>query len=161
MGWDWRLLASMIFHESGFNPEAEAWTGATGLMQVLPSTAAGYEVTELCDPAENIRAGVNFLAYLDTFWQERIEDPKERLKFVLASYNVGLGHILDARALSRKNEADENVWDANVAHYLKCKAQPSYYNDPVVKHGYCRGSEPVAYVKRVLKRYEHYNTVFE
>ena len=161
LAWDWRLLAAMIFNESGFDPNAEAWTGAAGLMQVLPSTAAGYGVDSVFRPADNIRAGTHFLAYLNNFWTARIEDPSERTKFVLASYNVGLGHILDARQLARKHQADPNVWEANVAHYLARKSQPAYFNDPVVKHGYCRGSEPVAYVKRVLTGYEHYKNGFE
>lgn len=159
--WDWRLLASMIFHESGFDPQATAWTGASGLMQVLPSTAADYGVDSLFDPAENIHAGVSFLAYLDNFWSERIEDADQRTRFVLASYNVGLGHILDARQLARKHNSDPAVWEASVERFLAGKAKPEYYNDPVVKHGYCRGSEPVAYVKSVLARYEHYKNAFK
>lgn len=160
IGYDWRLLASMIYHESHFDASAEVWTGATGLMQVLPSTAESYGIYDLHNPHENVRAGCLLLQELDNFWKERIEDENERIKFVLASYNVGLGHVLDARQLARKHETNPAVWEESVAKYLEAKAEPEFYNDPDVKHGYCRGSEPVEYVQRVLSRYEQYRLLF-
>jgi membrane-bound lytic murein transglycosylase F len=90
-----------------------------------------------------------------------VPDEKERVKFVLAAYNIGPGHIIDARNLARKNGADPNQWDENVDQYLLRKSDPLYYNDPVVKHGYCRGTETYRYVHEVLERYEHYRNLVD
>lgn len=157
LGWDWRLLAAQVYQESQFDPEAESWNGAKGLMQLIESTAKAYGAdTSITDPALNLMAGTNYLIWLNEHWEKKIEDPEERTKFILASFNVGLGHILDAQALTRKFDGDPNVWDGEVAEYLLKKSLSSYYTDEVVKHGYCRGSEPVKYVRKILDRYHHY-----
>lgn len=72
------------------------------------------------------------------------------------NWNVGPGHILDARQLARKNGKDPNIWDDNVAYFLLKKSDPEFYHDPVVEHGFCRGEEPFNYVNEILDRYEHY-----
>jgi membrane-bound lytic murein transglycosylase F len=160
LGWDWRLMAAMIYQESHFNPDAESWTGACGLMQLIPATAKQFGLDSLiASPVQNIEAGTNFLIYLNNYWKEIIRDSAERIKFVLASYNVGLGHVIDARSLAVKYDKDPNSWDNNVDFYLLNKSKPLYYNDPVVKFGYCRGEEPYEYVKKILKRLEHYRNV--
>ncbi|MCB0854596.1 MAG: transporter substrate-binding domain-containing protein, partial [Bacteroidetes bacterium] len=100
--WDWRLLASLIYQESQFNPRTQSWAGAQGLMQVMPATGRDYGMTNLFDPEENIKAGTSFLEYLGESWSE-IPDSTERIKFVLASYNAGPGHVADARRLAEKN----------------------------------------------------------
>ena len=152
---DWRLIASLIYQESRFIPDAESWAGAKGLMQLMPETADRFGVKS----KENIRAGVEFLQWLDERMASRVEDPAERLKFVLASYNVGIGHVLDAMSLAEKNGKNPQIWDDNVDYYILNKSNPKYYNDPVVKFGYCRGEEPFYYVKEILERYEHYRNV--
>ncbi len=156
LDWDWELLAALIYQESKFNPRAESWVGATGLMQLLPGTAAMYGARDMYDPRQSIQAGVGYLKWLDQLWQPKIPDPQERIKFVLASYNVGQGHVLDARKLSSKYGKDPRIWDENVAFYLEQKSKPQFYNDPIVTAGYCRGLEPVNYVREVLQRYEQY-----
>jgi len=156
LNWDWRLLAAQIYQESKFNPTIKSWAGAIGLMQVIPATGKQYGVTDLYDPEQNIKGGTNFLIHLEKFWQERIEDPQEQLKFVLASYNVGLGHVIDARALTEKYGKDPNIWDGNVEYYLSLKSKPEFYKDPVSKSGYARGEEPVKYVKSILSIYQDY-----
>lgn len=155
--WDWRMLSAVIYQESKFDPNAKSWTGASGLMQMIPETAAKYGVdsTSIFDPAANITAGTKYLGWLSNFWLDKVEDPEQRQKFVLASYNVGLGHIIDARALAEKLNYDSKVWDENVENCLLLKSKPKYYNDPVVKMGYCRGEEPYRYVKNVITRFEH------
>lgn len=157
--WDWRLIASLIYQESRFIPDAESWAGAMGLMQLMPETADRFGVQTITSPKENIRAGVQFLHWLDERMKPRVEDPVERLKFVLASYNVGIGHVLDAMMLAEKNGKNPKIWDDNVDYYVLNKSNPRYYNDPVVKFGYCRGEEPYHYVKEILERYEHYKNV--
>ncbi len=161
INWDWRLLASLIYQESLFNPNVRSWAGAYGLMQLMPSTASAYGVTMQSSPAENILGGVRLLKWLNSRIATFVNDPDERLKFVLASYNVGLGHILDARRLAEKYGKDPNKWDDNVDFFLLNKSKPGYYRDPVVSYGYCRGEEPYYYVKEILERYEHYRNLIK
>ncbi len=160
-GLDWRLLASLIYQESNFQPNARSWMGAFGLMQLMPSTAAMYGIDSTSSPAEQIAAGVKFLRWIDENLPEEITDDKERLKFILASYNAGIAHVFDARRLAEKNEKDPNVWTENVDYYLLNKSKPKYYRDSVVKYGYCRGEEPYNFVNEILERYEHYKNVLD
>jgi membrane-bound lytic murein transglycosylase F len=156
IGWDWRMLASVIYQESRFNPEAVSWAGAFGLMQLMPVTAKSYGITMDSSPEEQIRAGTSFLKWLDDRFKETITDPDERIKFVLASYNIGLGHIQDARRLAERYDSDPNVWFGSVDEWLLKKSDPQYYTDPVVRHGLVRGIETYNFVKDITNRYEHY-----
>ncbi|MBL3656975.1 MltF family protein [Fulvivirga sediminis] len=156
IGWDWQLLAAQIYQESHFDPNAESWAGAIGLMQIVPETGERYGATDLTDPIDNIMAGVHLLRFLDDLWSKTIKDADERIKFVLASYNVGLGHVVDARELAKKYGRDPVTWDHNVEYFLLMKSKPEFFRDPVVKSGYCRGEEPVNYVKEILSRYQQY-----
>jgi membrane-bound lytic murein transglycosylase F len=88
-----------------------------------------------------------------------VEDSNERLKFVLAAYNVGIGHVLDAMKLAEKYGMNPTIWNDNVDFFLLHKSDPKYYNDPVVEFGYCRGEEPYQYVREILERYDHYKNV--
>ncbi len=156
LDWDWRILASLIYQESRFDPKADSWAGAVGLMQLLPATAQQFGVTNLKDPKQNLEAGVNYLIWLDDFWSELVKDKNERIKFVLASYNIGMGHILDSRKLAEKFGANPNVWFGNVEEYLLKKSKQKYYNDEVVKYGFARGVETVKYVHEILERFDQY-----
>ncbi|MEO5980206.1 MAG: transporter substrate-binding domain-containing protein [Chryseolinea sp.] len=155
LNWDWRLLAAVVYQESKFDPVGESWAGAKGLMQLMPETAKRFGAHDVNNPSESLKAGVNYLMYLQTYWTKRIKDPDERLKFILASYNAGLGHILDSRKLCVKYKKDPAVWE-NVEHFLLAKSDPKYYKDPVVVTGYCKCEEPVNYVREILNRYEQY-----
>ncbi|MBT8380186.1 MAG: transporter substrate-binding domain-containing protein [Ignavibacteria bacterium] len=161
LNWDWRIVASQMYQESQFNPNAKSWAGAVGLMQLLTSTGEMFGVSNLFSPEANIKAGLKFLKYLDSHWKKSISDSLERIKFVLASYNVGWGHIEDAQRLCEKYGASPNIWFDNVEYYLLQKSKPKYYNDEVVRNGYSRGRETVAYVKEILDRYEHYKKFFD
>jgi membrane-bound lytic murein transglycosylase F len=130
-------------------------------MQLLPSTGEMFGIKNLYNPEANIDAGIKFLKYLDSRWKESITDSLERIKFVLASYNIGIGHIEDAQRLAEKYGADPDLWSDNVEYYLLQKSKPKYYNDEVVRNGYSRGRETVAYVKEILERYEHYKKFFK
>lgn len=156
IGWDWRLIASLAFQESRFNHNAVSWAGAFGIMQLMPNTAAMYNVDEYSSPVDNIIAGIRYLNWIDSRLQNIIEDEEERIKFTLASYNVGIGHVLDARRLAEKYGRDPNIWKDNVDYFVLNKSKPKYYLDPVVQHGYARGSEPFHYVTEILERFEHY-----
>jgi membrane-bound lytic murein transglycosylase F len=160
--WDWRLLASLIYQESRFKPTVQSWAGAKGLMQLMPSVAERFNVQNRTNPEENIRGGVEFLEWLEQQLKKHgIKDSKERLKFILASYNVGLGHILDARRLAEKYDKNPDIWDNNVEEFILKKSNPKYYKDEVVYYGYCRGTETYNYVKQILDRYEHYKNLIE
>jgi len=155
LNWDWRLLAAQIYRESQFDPKAESWMGASGLMQLVPETAERFGVKDTSDPEQSIAAGVKYLKWLYKFWDE-IPDSSEQLKFVLASYNAGQGHVRDAQRLTKKYGKDPLIWEDNVAFYLLKKTQEEYYTDEVVNFGYVRGGEPVNYVSEVLQLYENY-----
>lgn len=155
LGWDWRLIASVAYQESRFDPHVKSWAGAIGLMQLMPETGQYFGVSDLWNPQVNIRTGVRFLKFLDTQWSKTVEDPDERVRFVLASYNVGMTHVLDARNLARKYGQNPTVW-RDVERFLLLKSNPKYYKDPVVAAGYCRCTGPVEYVREVLNRYELY-----
>jgi membrane-bound lytic murein transglycosylase F len=156
LGWDWRLLAAVVYQESRFKTNDESWAGARGLMQLMPETAKEFGAEDRDDPIQSIRAGVNYLKYLDKFWAKRIENPDVRLKFVLASYNVGLTHVMDAQNLAEKYGGDPTLWTNHVEDFLLKKSNPKYYRDSLVRAGYCRCEEPVNYVKDILERFEQY-----
>jgi len=155
LGWDWRLLASQVYQESRFDRKSESWAGAVGLLQLMPETAQRFGIRNPKNPRESLEGGAKFLAYLKKIFQD-VPDSLTRLKFVLASYNAGNGHVTDAIKLAEKYGADPYKWDDNVERYLLLKSKREYFSDPVCKFGYCRGEEPVNYVKEILDRYEHY-----
>lgn len=155
IGWDWRLLAAQAYQESRFEPRARSWAGAQGLLQLMPATAAEFGVTNVNDPRDNVGGAVRFIQWLTDYWSERIGDEDERLKFILASYNTGHGHVEDARRLTDKNGGPDDVWE-EVAVWLLQKSNRLVYEDPVVRYGYSRGLEPVLYVAKILNRYDHY-----
>jgi len=157
--WDWRLIASLIFHESRFQNNVVSWAGAFGLMQLMPVTAAKFGAFPGCGPEDNIKAGVKYIAYLDKMFINEIPDKEERLKFILASYAVGPGHITDAMALAKKFGKNPAIWKDNVETYLILKAMPRYYKDPVVQNGYCRGDEVSQFVIEIFEIYQHYKNV--
>ncbi len=157
LGWDWRLLASIAYQESKFDTSQVSWAGAVGMMQLMPPTAAAFNLTpaEARNPRKSVDAATRFIRVLINIFKS-IPDEKERVKFVLASYNAGHNHIFDAMALARKYGRDPHKWDGSVAQYVLWKSNPEYYNDPVVKFGYLRGNETFDYVIEVLDRYEYY-----
>ena len=149
------MLASVIYQESRFDPNALSWAGASGLMQLMPSTAGRFGVTRTSSVEQQIRAGTQFISWLDDRFEDSVKDPEERIKFILASYNVGPGHIYDAMTLARKNCMNSEIWVGNVDEFLLKKSDPKFYRDPDVRYGYARGIETYNYVRQVLERYEH------
>jgi membrane-bound lytic murein transglycosylase F len=159
INWDWRLLASLICQESRFDPDVESRVGAYGLMQIMPLTGKNYGIDITASPSDNIKAGTMYINLLQSIFESKITNPQERIKFVLASYNAGPGHVLDAMKLAGKNGMNPEKWDGNVAVWLLKKSDPKYYNDSVVKNGYFRGTESVNFVTEVLERYDHYRNI--
>ncbi len=158
-GWDWRLIAAMIYHESRFNENAAAWTGAYGLMQLMPSTAEAFGITNITIPKQNITGGVMLLNSLNNQFIESIPDSSERVKFVLAAYNVGLGHVKDAQQLAEKYGKNPKLWNNNVKDFLENKAEEKYFKDPVVRWGYCRGTDATQFVDNVVSLYNNYRNI--
>ena len=158
LGWDWRMMAAIVWNESRFNIHAVSSQGARGLMQFMPRTARRFgleEEEELKDPKKNIKAGVEYLKFLERRFDE-IEDRDERIKFVLAGYNAGPGHVRDAMALAEKHGYDPHVWVGNVEKWLLALQESKYYNDEVCKHGFFRGRYTVQYVRKVFEKYYFY-----
>ena len=155
IGWDWRLVASQVYQESRFRNGRQSWAGAQGLLQLMPATARELGVRNVNDPNDNLRGGIKYLDQLYERW-DQIPDSLERIKFTLASYNCGFGHVKDAVRLAEKHGADPKKWDGNVAEYVRKLSSRKYYTDPVVRYGYVRGSEPYAYVNDIFARYDHY-----
>lgn len=157
--WDWRLVAAQCYQESCFDPNARSWAGARGLMQIMPSTAAhlGLPMSAIHDPEQNVKAAASYIKELSGYFRN-VPRPAERQLFVLAAYNGGYFHIQDAMALARKHGKNPTRW-SDVAYYVLALERPEFYNDPVVRYGYMRGSETVDYVDRIRQRYAQYRGV--
>ena len=125
-------------------------------MQLMPRTARAMGVPAGMEqnPEESIKAAVKYTA--NSF--RRIPDPDERIKFILAAYNAGIGHITDAMALAEKYGKNKYIWDNNVADYILLKSNEEYFNDPLCKNGYFRGVETFKFVKEVISRGEVYKS---
>lgn len=154
--WDWRLLASLAYTESNFDTTAVSWAGARGLMQLMPSTARamGMPAGKEQNAEESVKAAVKYIGMTAQSFKHLPE--KERINFVLASYNSGIGHVLDAMALAEKYGKDKNVWRDNVEKYILLKANEEYFTDPVCKYGYFRGTETYNFVRDITERFELY-----
>lgn len=150
---DWRLVVAMMYQESRFEPGLVSPAGATGLMQILPETGAELGAVDLYDPEESIRAGTLYLSRLTQRWDPRLP-LSTRLRFALASYDAGIAHVLDARALAREMGWSADRWYGNVERAMLLLEQPAYAEK--AKYGYCRGSETVHYVEEIDRRYRLY-----
>lgn len=155
--WDWRLLAALAYTESNFNPNVVSWAGAQGLMQLMPKTAHAMGVPEgmETDPEQSIKGAVNYIAIVNKQLSS-IADKEERVNFMLAAYNAGMGHVYDAMALAEKYGKNRHIWQDNVEPYLLLKNKEEYFNDPVCRNGYFRGIETYNFVRDIQKRFEFY-----
>ena len=152
-GFDWRLTAAQAYQESHFDPKAHSREGAVGLLQILPRTARSLGFTRLTDAEECTHAGIAYMAQL----MDQLEPDlalQQRVRFALAAYNVGLGHLNDARRLAREQGLDPNKWFGSVERAMLQLQKPAYYRR--ARYGYARGSEPVKYVSQIQTRYEQY-----
>ncbi|MBW3467778.1 transglycosylase SLT domain-containing protein [Arthrospiribacter ruber] len=160
LGWDWRLLASLVYKESRFDTTATSYAGAVGLLQLMPVTLERFGVEDPNDPFQSLMGGVNYLRYLDRFWRERIPETNERIKVILASYNIGHGHVEDAWKLAIKYGKNPQNWES-IAHFLSLKTDPEYYKDPVVNLGFAKGHLAVNYVDDIMILYDSYRVLIE
>lgn len=142
---DWQLLAAISYQESHWNPAAESRTGVRGLMMLTLATASDMGVKDRIDPSQSIYGGAKYFRNLLDRIPARVTGD-DRVYMALAAYNVGMGHLEDARVLTEIHGDDPNKW-SDVRKYLPLLAKRQYYSK--TKHGYARGWEPVAYVKNV------------
>ncbi|MEE9613722.1 MAG: membrane-bound lytic murein transglycosylase MltF [Thermodesulfobacteriota bacterium] len=152
-GLDWRLVSAQIYRESGFDPNTVSWAGAVGLMQLMPETARELGVSDVYEPEQSIRAGTKYMSRLI----RRIDGDvalEDRLLFALAAYNVGYSHLTDARRLAARKGWSPDRWFGSVERAMLLLEKPEYYRK--ARYGYCRGSEPVAYVRDVQELYDAY-----
>ncbi|MDR3133508.1 MAG: transglycosylase SLT domain-containing protein [Prevotellaceae bacterium] len=158
--WDWRLLASLICQESRFNPSSQSRRGACGLMQLMPQTAEGFGILDIENPESNLLAGVKYLQYVIKYLQLDEASETDRLKFILAAYNAGIGRIRDCRAFAGSQGKDPDKWD-EVAAVIPLMRHETHYLGDVIQLGYFKGAETLAYVHNVWERYEHYLNLVE
>lgn len=147
---DWRLLAAMSYQESHWNPMARSFTGVRGMMMLTQRTAKELKVSNRLDPKQSIYGGASYLIKLRNRLPKNITEP-DRTWMALAAYNVGYGHLRDARKLTSKDGADGTLW-VNVQKYLPRLSQRRYYRE--TKYGYARGSEPVTYVQNIRRYFD-------
>ena len=150
---DWRLLASMAYQESHWNPNAKSPTGVRGMMMLTLNTARELGVADRLDPEQSIFGGTRYFVDLHRRLPEGIKEP-DRTWMALAAYNVGLGHLEDARILTQRHQGNPDLW-RDVSENLKLLQQKKYHS--TVKHGYARGNEPVQYVDNI----RHYKSILE
>jgi membrane-bound lytic murein transglycosylase F len=152
-GIDWHLLAALAYQESHWNPRAKSPTGVRGLMMLTLSTAKEMKVTNRLDAAQSLRGGTAYLMKLKDRLPERITDP-DRTLLALAAYNVGFGHLEDARILTERGGKNPDSWE-DVRQFLPLLSKKKYYS--TLKYGYARGYEPVLYVDNI----QYYKTYLQ
>jgi len=151
-GFDWRLIAALIYEESRFDPTSESDKGAYGLMQVRPIAADAVGAEHYEAPDDNVRTGTRYLRQLDTMFSDAADH--DRLCLVLAAYNMGPGHVRDAQAVARQLGYDPNRWEGAMEETLPLLEDPAVY--PQLPNGFAKGDDVVAYVQRILERYRDY-----
>lgn len=149
-GFDWRFLAAVAYQESHWNPNAVSATGVRGLMMLTQATATEMGVTDREDPQESIMAGTAYLKHMKERLPESISEP-DLTWLALAAYNIGLGHLEDARVLTEMNGGNPNSW-ADVRENLPLLSKPKWYEQ--TRFGYARGGEPVRYVDNIRRYYD-------
>lgn len=153
---DWRFISAQMFQESHFKPNAVSHAGATGLMQIMPTTGRILGFSELFDPETSIKAGTKYMGQLF-----RKFDPElpviDRMWFTLASYNAGIGHVSDARILAETMGLDKNRWFGNVEKAMLLLSEAKYFKK--ARYGYVRGKEPVGYVRNIKRLYANYANI--
>ncbi len=149
-GFDWKLLAAIGYQESHWNPRAKSPTGVRGIMMLTQATAKQLGIKSRLDPAESIFGGARYIRIVERKIPERVEYP-DRLWMALASYNIGFGHLEDARILTQQNGGNPDKW-ADVKQTLPLLTQKKWYKK--TRHGYARGREAVTYVDSIRSYYD-------
>jgi membrane-bound lytic murein transglycosylase F len=151
-GFDWRLVAAQVYQESQFDPTRVSWCGAQGLFQIMPATAKTLGVSDPFEPSQAIDGGCKYMSRLMKSFED-VGDPIERYKMSLAAYNCGPGHVLDARALLQARHQPSDRWEHIRPAMLELTQEKVHGQ---TRYGFCRCGEPVAYVQKILERYDGY-----
>ncbi len=141
----WHVLAAQSYQESHWNPRAKSFTGVRGLMMLTLRTAKQLGVKNRLDPEQSIMGGAKHLKQMIKNVPKEVKG-ENRFKFALAAYNVGMGHVKDARILAKRIGLNQNIWN-DLKIVLPLLSQKRYYR--TLKYGYARGSEPVKYVTSI------------
>lgn len=157
--WDWRLVSSLVFQESRFNPNTVSPSGAFGIMQIMPITGRQLGIDQNSSVEDQLKAGIRLLQYMDSAFAPYVSNKEERQKIVIAAYNLGMVHFFDAFELIKKYDKSPITYKL-VFNSLKRKRQPKFYNDPVVKYGYLNPWYVNRFVTEVYARYNAYCAVF-
>ena len=155
LGWDWRMVAAVIYQESKFSIGSRSSRGAQGLMQVMPQTGRLYGVDNLLDPEQNIMAGTNHLKRLQRMFSKYDLTQEELIKFTLAAYNAGEGRVIDCRNLAAAKGIDNTRWD-EIVKVIPLMRDESIFEEESVKLGKFQGHETIDYIESVMS---HYNAI--
>ncbi len=147
---DWRLLAAISYQESHWDPKAVSSTGVKGLMMLTRDTAKEMNIDDRTDPKQSIEAGTGYLMSLRDRLPDRIKD-SDKLWLALASYNVGLGHVEDARVITQQQGKNPDLW-SDVKDHLPLLSKKKWYSK--TRYGYARGREPVRYIENIRRYYD-------
>ena len=153
LGWDWRMLAAVIYQESRFSISSTSFRGAQGLMQIMPQTRSYYGVEDLMDPHQNILAGTRHLQRMQKMFASEEMSQDERIKFTLAAYNAGEGRISDCISLAKSKGIKELKWNNIVRNVIPMMREDSILEEDSVKYGKFQGHETIAYVDNILSHY--------
>ena len=156
LGWDWKWLAAVAYNESRFHAEAANPSGAAGLMQLMPRTAhaMGVDSLRLTDPRCSVQAAARLFKRLENNFSS-VSMP-DRVCLVLASYNAGKGHVLDAMRLAEKYSGMRTRWEGNVEYFMRMLNEPAFYNDTLCHNGRFRGRETIAFVRDVQSKFNEF-----
>lgn len=156
-GLDWRLVSAIAYHESRFNPTLSSPRKAEGIMQVMPAIARHFEMEgQMANPVKNIEVALKLINKIESSLKfSPSTSQHDRLCIILACYNGGIGHVLDARRLATKYGENPNSW-SDVAKYLSLKSNEDFYMDAIVKSGKFYGTETLAFVSKVMHKYDSY-----
>lgn len=158
IGWDWRMMAALIYKESRFHIEAVSARGATGLMQLMPATARRIGFEELVDPEASIEAGAKLLGRLSDRYRDMAANRDELEKFVLAAYNAGTGRMRDCIHFARQKGIEPRYWD-DILAVLPEMRDSSILENEDVRLGIFKGEETTSYVNTVLNIYDRFRNI--
>ena len=159
LGYDWTLIAAIAFTESRFDSTARSGAGACGVMQMMPKTMRGFGIPDSLqmDNRTNIMAAAKLLDILEKQYRY-ISDSEERINFILASYNAGFGHILDAMRLAHKHGKNKHVWQENVDSFLIYKSLPEFYTDSLCRNGEFKDwKQTLSFVRKVNRNWKRFS----
>ncbi|MBQ8838991.1 MAG: transglycosylase SLT domain-containing protein [Bacteroidales bacterium] len=158
LGWDWRMLAAVVYQESRFSINSRSSRGAQGLMQVMPKTAEYYGICDLLNPETNLKAGISHLKRLQKMFHSEDFEPMERIKFTLAAYNAGEGRIADCRNLAAAKQVDTTRWD-EIVKIIPLMRDESILEEDSVRLGMFQGHETIEYVDSIMSLYNSFCSI--